>query len=65
MKLLRAPEVTEKTGLSYTTIWRKERAGVFPPRRRIGANSVGWVEQEVDRWIEGRPLVRSDASDAA
>lgn len=49
-------EVHRRTGLSRVTIWRKERAGDFPQRRLITANRVGWVESEVARWLESRPV---------
>jgi prophage regulatory protein len=54
MKFLRRNEVCERTGLSYPTIWRRERAGAFPARRSLGPNSVGWLEHEVDKWIKSR-----------
>ena len=54
MKFLRRPEVCKRTGLSYPTIWRQERAGAFPARRSLGPNSVGWLEHEIDMWIESR-----------
>jgi len=57
MRLIRTGELEEKIGLSRTTVWRLERAGAFPPRRRLGANVVGWVEEEVDDWIASRPTV--------
>ena len=56
-KILRAPEVTERTGLSRTSLWRREKAGQFPARRRLGPNAVGWVEAEITAWIEARPTV--------
>ena len=37
-KILRFQEVTELTGLSRSTIWRKERLGVFPTRKPLGLN---------------------------
>jgi prophage regulatory protein len=54
MKFLRRPELVGKTGLSYPTIYRYEQAGDFPPRRQLGPNSVGWLEHEVDEWMEAR-----------
>ena len=54
MKFLRRSEVCDRTGLSYPTIWRYEQAGNFPARRSLGPNSVGWLEDEVDKWIESR-----------
>jgi prophage regulatory protein len=53
-RILRKPEIRRRTGLSDSTIWRFERAGDFPRRRRIGRNSVGWLEGEVARWIADR-----------
>ena len=51
LKLLRFPTVRERTGLSRSTIWRLERQGDFPKHRRISANVVAWVEEEVMSWI--------------
>ena len=54
MRILRTNEVIERTGLSRSTLWRLERSGEFPDRIHLGANSVGWVEDEVDTWLKGR-----------
>jgi len=47
--------VIEATGLSRMTLWRLEKAGHFPARRRLGPNSVAWLESDVTAWIESRP----------
>jgi prophage regulatory protein len=52
--IIRLPAVLAKTGLSPSTIWRYEKAGTFPRRRQLGPNSVGWVVDEVDAWVERR-----------
>jgi prophage regulatory protein len=52
-RLVRFPEVKERTGLSRGTIWRYETAGLFPRRLRIGANTIAWLEADLDAWIEG------------
>ena len=52
-RILRYPEVTLRTGLSRTTIWRLERTGDFPPRRQLSPNAVGWIESDVEEWIAG------------
>lgn len=57
MRLLRLPEVIERTGLARMTIWRMEIEGRFPPRRQIGDRAVAWVESEVDDWIASLPTV--------
>ena len=54
LRLLRFPDVRERTGLSRSTIWRLEQRGAFPKHRRISANVVAWVEAEIERWIESK-----------
>ena len=53
--MLRYPEVVRRTGLSRVTIWRKVRAGEFPPPRELSKNAVGWLESEIEVWRESRP----------
>ena len=53
--MLRYPEVERRTGLSRVTIWRKVRAGEFPPPRELSKNAVGWLESEIEAWRESRP----------
>jgi prophage regulatory protein len=65
MKLIRLSAVTALTGLSRGTIYRLERDGSFPSRRRLGANSVAWVEQEVTDWMASRPAARPATSHKA
>ena len=54
-RMLRAPEVGERTGLSRITIWRKVRAGTFPPPIELGPNTIGWLESVIDDWLANRP----------
>jgi prophage regulatory protein len=54
-RLLRLPEVRARTGLGRTTLWRRELAGDFPRRRRLGPSAVAWLESEVEAWIASRP----------
>ena len=51
---LRWPQVSAITGLSRTTIWRLERAGKFPSRRKISPGAVAWLNSEVITWRETR-----------
>lgn len=52
--LIRLPPVLRKTGLSRTTIWRLERKGLFPKHRKLSRRAIGWLESEVQKWIESR-----------
>ena len=53
-RILRQRQVIERVGYSPMHLWRLEKAGKFPLRVRLGPNSVGWVEEEIDTWIENR-----------
>jgi prophage regulatory protein len=57
MKLMRIADVVHSTGLSRMTIYRLERAGEFPARRRLGLNSVAWLDDDITTWIDSRPAV--------
>jgi prophage regulatory protein len=41
-------------GILYSkpTLWRREKAGTFPKRVAIGAGRYGYVESEIDTFIE-------------
>ena len=52
MQVLRFPALHAKVGLSKAQVDRLEAAGKFPRRIRIGTRAVGWLEQDVDRWLE-------------
>jgi prophage regulatory protein len=55
MTLIGLRQLQSRIPKSRTWFWRMERAGMFPRRRRIGPNSVAWVAEEVDDWIEKTP----------
>lgn len=55
-RVVRMAEVLEITGLSRTTIWRRERDGSFPSPIRLGGEhtrAVSWREQDIYEWIDG------------
>ena len=56
-RILREQECKRKSGLSRTSRWRLEQRGQFPKRRQISPNAVGWLESEVQEWLEARAEV--------
>lgn len=48
--------VVERTDLSRSTIYRQERDGHFPKRRRLTQGRIGWLESEVDQWLKEREI---------
>jgi prophage regulatory protein len=53
-RVLRLPEVLHLTGLKKTSIYTLQARGEFPMRVRLSPASVGWIEDEVQAWIEQR-----------
>jgi prophage regulatory protein len=58
MNILRKSELCTKVGLSGVHLMRLVRAGLFPQPIRLGSNSIGWIETEVDEWLMERAAER-------
>lgn len=54
MRFLRLPAVKSRVGYGRASIYRLIAAGQFPRPYSLGARAVGWLESEIDSWIEGR-----------
>jgi len=54
MKIVRLRDVMQRTGLSRSTIYARLRDGEFPSAIRLGPRAVGWLECEIEDWIEAR-----------
>ena len=57
-KILRLPEVARLTGESRSTIYKRISEGDFPKPVKLGAKSVGWVEEEIAAYNEARIAAR-------
>lgn len=49
--ILRLPEVKARTQLSRSSIYLRVAEGRFPAPVSLGGRAVGWIEAEVDSWI--------------
>jgi len=50
--ILRRKQVELRTGLSRSTIYARIQSNQFPKPIRLGARAVGWLEAEIDEWLE-------------
>jgi prophage regulatory protein len=50
-RLVRLPEVLDRTSLSAPTVYRKIAKGEFPRQRQLSANIVAWNESDLEAWI--------------
>jgi len=58
IKILRPIDVCEKLGISKGTIYRLEKNNDFPKRKQLGLRAVGWLESDIDEWIQKRAKER-------
>ena len=59
VKVIRLPQVEEKVGLSRASIWRLVAAGHIPKPIKISARASGWIESEIDEFIQRRAESRN------
>jgi prophage regulatory protein len=52
--ILRLPAVKTRTGLSRSTIYLRVSQGTFPKPVSLGGRAVGWLEAEVQDWLQRR-----------
>jgi predicted DNA-binding transcriptional regulator AlpA len=55
MQIIRVPELQAWLGgVSRSTIFRWVRDKKFPAPIHLGANSIGWLEYQVNSWLKQR-----------
>lgn len=52
--IFRCPEVEKTVGLSRSTIYFEMEKGKFPRPVPLGKASVGWLESEIQAYIDAR-----------
>ncbi|MEH3439837.1 AlpA family transcriptional regulator [Enterobacter roggenkampii] len=50
-RLIRLPEVMNRTGYGKAWIYRLINEGLFPQPIKIGSRAIAFVESEIDEWI--------------
>jgi len=60
-RILRLPEVIKNTGLAKSTIYKMVARREFPKSISLGVKVVGWLESDVQAWIEDK--IKQSAND--
>ncbi len=50
--ILRLPAVKARTGLSRSTVYLRIAENKFPKPVSLGGRAVGWIEEEINKWLE-------------
>ena len=53
-RILRLNEVTARTGRSRSSIYADIERGEFPKPIKLGLRAVGWLDSEIEAWIQSR-----------
>ena len=59
LRFLRLPEVKERTGVSKSFMYAECKKGSFPLPIKLGQRAVGWLESEINEWVETRAAKRN------
>jgi prophage regulatory protein len=62
IRILRLGQVKQMTGLGKTKIYELQAQEDFPKRVQLTGHSVGWIEAEIQAWLQGRVAARRDTS---
>jgi prophage regulatory protein len=65
MRVYRRKELLELLGISATTLYAWIAQGRFPRPINLGANSVAWLQSEVDEYLQERARERDQLAAAA
>ncbi len=60
-QIVRLRTIKEWTGLSRSTIYLMMKTGSFPKSISLGARSVGWLESDIQSWVDSRIATRNAA----
>lgn len=63
-RILRLPEVKTSTGLSRSTIYSRISQGMFPKPITLGGRAVGWLESEIQTWLQQQIEKSRNGTDA-
>lgn len=59
-QILRKPEVIKMTGLSSTSLFEKQKSGLFPTSISLGSRAVGFIEFEIQALLAARAAGHTD-----
>ena len=64
-KILRLDDVKSKTGLGRTTIYDQVARGEFPRPIKISTRAIGWIDEEIEGWVQDRVSARDSSGPSA
>lgn len=62
-KIIRLPAVKDQTGLSRSSVYLRMSKGEFPQSISLGDRAIGWLEEEINQWIEDKIIESKSSGD--
>lgn len=53
--VIRVKDLADMLNCNPVTIWRMQKRGELPPRKKFTNRMVGWSEETIREWFESRP----------
>ena len=60
-RMLRLPQVLERTGMSRSTIYSWMDRQEFPAPVKLGPRAIAWRDADIEAWLEARQPARAAA----
>lgn len=64
MQVIRIQDVCQKMAVSRTSLWRLSKNSDFPKPINLGGRVAGFLEHEIDAWLEAKAAVRPSVKGA-
>ena len=65
MNVLSAKAVSAKTSLSVPHIRRAAKKGIFPQPVKLSEARLGWLEDDIDKWVSALDQSKQEETDNA
>ena len=62
LRIIKLQEVTSMTSLCRTVIYERIKKGEFPPPISLGSRASGWIQSEIEAWIQKQINERDKAT---
>jgi len=60
LRIIRKQKVKDRTGISFSQMYKLILEGKFPPQIKLGPRASGWIESEIDAINAARITGKSD-----
>ena len=63
IQIIRPKKLARMLSVSTVTVWRMEKRGELPPRKKISNRCVGWTHETIENWLDERPYADPNAEE--